>query len=86
MGRYITDGDDLIHNLEYVLNESNGKVISLRCKVCNKFIKRDWTAFYCPHCDATFMEGVTAEQQRCVDNLINYLESLEEFMNDDDTM
>ena len=68
--------------LEYVY-DSDGKIICLRCASCTKFIARDWDNFYCPHCEVSFMDNVTTEDQKCTENLINYIEDLERLINDD---
>lgn len=83
MGRHVENGKDIdLKIVEYVVDD-DGKVVCLKCGVCNKFIKKDWDHFYCPHCDVSFIEGLSAEDQRCSENLVNYLEDIGRLMDDD---
>jgi len=61
--------------LEIVTDDDNN-VICFRCEICNKFIKRAWSSFFCPHCDVSFMEDVSSDDQRSIENLINYIEDI----------
>ncbi len=86
MGRRVTrtinSGVVLLDNIEMV-EDDQGNVISLRCMHCNKFVSKKIEHFYCPHCQGTFLDGVTFEDMMATENLVKYLEDIEELMNND---
>lgn len=66
----------LIYNLDFVEDDETHAIISMKCEVCGKFIARDYTKWYCPHCSTTFLEGVSTEAIIEMDTLLKLIESM----------
>ena len=56
------------YNVDFI--EKNGKVVMLRCRFCCKFIKRTSPHWYCPHCEQSFLEDVSTEDQKEIEDIL----------------
>jgi len=67
--------------LEYLqVVTRDSEVHCYRCGHCNKFIKKTWSHFYCPHCTVPFLDGYSIEELQEVEDLNSYVQDLLELI------
>jgi len=82
--RIMSASEDL--RVDFIFKESNenapyvqvSDIVVLRCRVCCKFISKDHTKWYCPHCGISFVEGVDKEDIDDIEELLIYMNEIKE--------
>ena len=75
MTKIIRSPDEGIINMSLVY--SNGQVCALKCDACGKFIRKAWDKWYCPHCEISFLEGVSVEDMKGCEAIIDLIKMCE---------
>jgi rRNA maturation endonuclease Nob1 len=64
-------------NVDYITDGRN--IIQLRCQMCCKFIARNYSEWWCPHCGASFIPGITRHDLEETKKIMEIVDQMEKY-------
>lgn len=72
----IIEISDFCPLLGFVYGQNQYKLLMMKCLACGKFVRKCWKSWYCPHCQISWMPGISTDALKETQNLLEQIEEL----------